>query len=100
VETFRLYNWLPLDIDEDISQVEDKIESGTFPKIPLRFGNVIDYAIFVFKLVKYNLKPINSNGGDYTNVWSRIDYVEFFNNFVPKMKCPDFELDDRRGRGM
>jgi len=42
VESFRLYNWLPLDINDDISHVEDKIEKGTFPDIPLKFGNVID----------------------------------------------------------
>lgn len=100
VETFRLFDWLPLDIDRDISEIEDKIDADKFPEILLTFGNVIDFAIFAFKLVNYNLKPITSKGADFTNLWSRVDYVEFFNNFVPKMKCPDFELDDRKGRGM
>jgi hypothetical protein len=97
---FRLFKWLPLNIDDDIANVEDKIEKGTFVAIPLTFGNVIDFAIFVFKLINFNLKPVKHKGTDYTNEWTRIDYVEFFNNFVPKLKCPDFELDDRRGRGM
>lgn len=73
MEIFRLFKWMPLNIDDDIANVEDKIEKGTFVSIPLTFGNVIDFAIFVFKLVNYNLKPVNTNGTDYTNEWTRID---------------------------
>lgn len=78
--------------------MEEKVSNNEYPEIRFIFGNAIDYAIFLQRLVERSLPSLTSKGADYSREWSRQDYIQFFNTFIPIVKCKNFELNDKQTR--
>jgi len=53
--------------------MEEKVSNNLYPEIRLTFGNVIDYAIFLQKLISRTLPNLTSKGIDFSREWNRFD---------------------------